>query len=432
MTSIDRWRTSAKRDARVRRRGIAIAIVVCGAAWLLPDLAHDFVPGPPPRSAYSQVDLSRGGSLSLDAAPLPFDALPRDAIAARLTINPPVNQWATTALEQAFETIDRSTLGGLFNSRRHPARVNAVLADGRGRIRAMYSNAEWMYFGPETLALASTAKIFLALALGRHDDPAARYCNPAAVTTWLAVDALLATRCGPGGRSVSARNAFARSMPSPLLWRSFQVVTEAELRDIFEQLGFAKLQHRSLRTAAAMGHIEARPLDLHRAVHAVTLAFAGRSEPAETPTVIDTITVRKPDGTTEETSVARAFISSAAYRRVVSPEVAAYARDVLSATIRYGTLQELAGVRSDHDGISLLWGKTGTYAVGSDTLHIWIVGGLVVDGEPYSWLVLVRAADPEHSFGNINASAFAPLAKILIAAAVRDRRTALVPPGGAR
>jgi membrane peptidoglycan carboxypeptidase len=432
MTSIDRSPISAKLDARLRRRGIAAGIIVCGAALFLPDLAHDRVPGPPPRSAYSHIDLNRGGSLSLDAAPLPFDSLPRDAIAARLTINPPVNQWATAALEQVFKTIDQSTLGGLFNSRRHPARVNAVLADARGRIRAMYSNAEWMYFGPETLALASTAKIFLALALGKHDDPGARYCNPAAVTTWLAVDAVLAAQCGPGGRSVSARNAFARSMPSPLLWRSFQVVTEAELRDVFEQLGFAKLQHRSLRTAAAMGHIAARPLDLHRAVHAVTLAFAGRNDPAETPTIIDTVTVRKPDGTTEETSVARPFISSAAYRRVVSPEVAAYARDVLSAPIRYGTLQGLSGVRSGRDGISLIWGKTGTHAVGGDTLHIWIVGGLVVDGEPYSWLVLAGAAGPDHSFGNTNASAFAPLAKILIEAAVRDRRTELVPPGAAR
>jgi hypothetical protein len=108
---------------------------------------------------------------------------------------------------------------------------------------------------------------------------------------------------------------------------------------------------------------------------------------------------------------------------VVSPEVAAYARDVLSAPIRRGTLQGLSTVELGRDGISLTWGKTGTYAVGGKTLHIWIVGGLVVDGEPYSWLVLARVADSDHSFGNTNASAFAPVAKVLIEAAVRDRRT---------
>src|SRR5436305_1141930 len=101
MIWVERPRTSVKPDAR-RHRGIAASIILCSAGLFFSDLAYDLLPGPPPRNGYSQIDLSET-RLSLDATLLPFDSLPRNGIAARLTINPPVNRWATVALEQMFK-----------------------------------------------------------------------------------------------------------------------------------------------------------------------------------------------------------------------------------------------------------------------------------------------------------------------------------------
>jgi hypothetical protein len=71
-------------------------------------------------------------------------------------------------------------------------------------------------------------------------------------------------------------------------------------------------------------------------------------------------------------------------------------------------------------GISFLWGKTGTYAVRGRTLDAWIVGGVSIKGAPYSWLFLIRSTDESRSFGNTNAASFAPIARLLIQAAIRD------------
>jgi hypothetical protein len=353
------------------------------------------------------------------AASIPFDAsLPEDAVASRTTANPALSRWLANAVSKDLNIVRERILlsGGSFDTQAHIPQINAVLVDARSQIRAMVSNARSRYFGSDALPVASTGKIFVALALGRHDSPDAQYCSPLPVTSWQTIDAVLSTDCGTTGRMVSARAAFARSMPRPILWRSFQTLSEDELRNVFQQLGITNLNYPSLIASATFGSIKVPPVYLHRAALAITLAFAGRRESAQTPTLIEEVTTGNPP---HLQPVARPAISVDQYDSVIENDARAYASDILAAPFRQGTLHELVDF-TDRGEIMWLWGKTGTYAVNGNTKHIWIVGGLVVNGEPYSYLVLAAAPDADHSFGNANASVFAPLAGDLIEAAIHD------------
>lgn len=355
---------------------------------------------------------------------LPADvALPENAVSARSTINAEVNTWFSSELAQLLTKLSR-TLPAV-SGRAWPAdtRVTAALADGGGRIRVMYSNAAETYFEPKRIPLASTAKIFVAIGLGEHDTAQTRYCVPDRITSWITADAERSSLCPPGNPSVSASTAFARSMPAPLLWRARQALTEHTLRQIFLRLGIVPDAYASLREAAILGQVAASPSEMHRAVHAVTLALTGHDDPARTPTVIDTIETRNTvDGGLDRIPFAMPALAPEVYRSAITPRVISYLRQVLSAPIRTGTLRALSSPKLPELGIGLLWGKTGTYAPRGETRTMWIVGGLDVRDRPYSWLVLINVGDDRHTFGNVNAAAFAPIAKLLIEAAVRDRR----------
>ena len=375
---------------------------------------------------FRDLGVSDDGSVTADfPASVPFDAsIPRNAIPSHLTTNPTVDRWLSNALSEHLNKVrDRvSLLGGDFVSRGYAPQISAVLVDANSRIRALSSNARSLYFGSNALPTASVGKIFVALSLGRHDPPTAQYCFPHRITSWPAIDAAMSTKCEATDRVVSLRQAFARSLPEPILWRSFQTISEAELRNVFQQLGITDLNYPSLRTAAVLGSIKVPPVYLHRAALAITLALAGRSEPARTPTLINSVSVPNPDGTIQRLSVMRPAVSSSNYNIILTHDFIPYAKDILAAPIRQGTLHELANFATRSE-ITLLWGKTGTFAVNGRTRHIWIVGGLVAHGEPYSYLVLAAAADHDHSFGNANASVFAPIASDLIEAALRDSQS---------
>ena len=120
-------------------------------------------------------------------------------------------------------------------------------------------------------------------------------------------------------------------------------------------------------------------------------------------------------------------LAAETYRSVLTSKSVNYLRQVLSAPIHAGTLQALSSLKLPELGISFLWGKTGTYAAHNETRIMWIVGGLDVRDRPYSWILLIKAGDDRHTFGNINAAAFAPVARLLIEAAVRDRGTEMSP-----
>jgi hypothetical protein len=336
----------------------------------------------------------------------------------RTTVNPSLERWFSTAITRDLNEVKNRILffGGSFDADTHIPKINAVLVDAKSRIRAMASNARELYFGPHALPVASTGKIFIALALGRHDSPDAEYCRPLTITSWVAFDAALSRHCEETGLKVSARTAFAQSMESPILWRSLQVLNEGELRNVFQQLGITNLNYPSLIDGAIVGSIKVPAVYLHRAGLAITLAFAGKDEPVQTPTLIDEWMSGNP---AHMQRLARPSIVPDRYDSVIGRDVRTYASDILSSPIRQGTLHELANF-TDRTEITNLWGKTGTFSVHGNTMHIWIVGGLVANGKPYSYLVLVEAPDADHSFGNANASAFAPLAGDLIEAAVRD------------
>lgn len=357
---------------------------------------------------------------------IPFDAsLPSDMVGARTTLNPNLEVWFSAAIVKDLGKVRNRVLffGGNFDANVHVPKINAVLVDAKGRVRVMASNAPKLYFGSQSFPIASTGKIFIALALGKHNSPDASYCIPPAITSWVEVDAERSSQCEVTGRKISARAAFARSMQSPILWRSLRILGEGELRNVFQQLGITNLNYSSLRYGAIVGSIKVPAIYLHRAALAITLAFADKREPIQTPTLIDEVMAGKP---AHIQRIARASIDAQRYASVMGHNVRLYASDILSSPIRQGTLHELVNFARRRE-ITKLWGKTGTFSVRGNTRHIWIVGGLVANGQPYSYLVFVKASDDNRSFGNANASAFAPLAGDLIEAAIRDSLTSREP-----
>jgi hypothetical protein len=410
------------------RRGGAIALFA-----VLVMLSCMALPGPYRTSSTPDTSSLRDALRLTETLPrdslrqlLPADvALPDNAVSARSTINAEINTWFSSELAQLLTKLSRRLTA--VSGRAWPAdtQVTAALADGSGRIRVMYSNNGKTYFEPKRIPLASTAKIFVAIGLGEHDTAQTRYCAPDRITGWITADAERSSLCPPGNHSVSASTAFARSMPAPLLWRARQAVRERALRQILLRLGIVPDGYASLREAAILGQIEASPHEMHRAVHAVTLALTGHDDAARTPTVIDTIETRNLiDGGLDRVPIVMPGLAPESYRYAITPAAISYLRQVLSAPIHAGTLHALSSLKLPELGIGLLWGKTGTYAVRGETRIMWIVGGLEVRDRPYSWLVLINAGDDHYTFGNVNAAAFAPIAKLLIEAAVRDRRGA--------
>lgn len=354
---------------------------------------------------------------------LPADiALPENTVSGRSTINSEVNGWFSFELAQLLTRLSR-TLPPL-SRRAWPSdvQITAVLAGDDGQIRVIYSNVAAAYFEPVRIPLASTAKIFVGIGLGKHDTAQTRYCVPRRVTNWITADAERSSSCHPGDRAVGAVTAFAHSMPGPLLWRARQVLTDHELKRIFVRLGIVPDGYTSLREAAILGQVAASPREMHRAVHAVTLALTGHHGAARMPSVIDVLETRNSaNGVVDRIPVAMPALAPEIYLSVLTSRTVSYLREVLSAPIQAGTLRALSSLKLPELNIAFLWGKTGTYAVRGETRMMWIVGGLDVRDRPYSWLILIKTLDDRHTFGDVNAAAFAPVARLLIEAAVRDR-----------
>lgn len=417
---LNRWNTSAS-ALWVVSFGIVVFLLCLLSSHPFP-FSEDRLQRLDFSQAQSRTLFSEGHSSEMSVGKLlPKDyRIPEDAVSARLTINPPVNAWFNSEMMRTLGVLSRNLSESGDGLWPETVRVNAVLIDSDSKIRVMYSNSVETYFGSNRLPLASTAKIFVAVGLGKYDDATARYCIPRAVTNWLTIDAARSSLCPVGVPTVSASTAFARSMPAPLLWRSHQVLTDHALNGIFLQFGIALDAFSSLRDAAIMGQVRARPIEMHRAVHAVTLALAESNADARIPTIVDAIETRGHDGRIQDVSVDRPSVPSVTYRRGITPSAVRYLREVLNAPIRAGTLQSLSGLNRAEAGIDFVWGKTGTYSVRGRTRNIWIVGGAEVGGAPYSWIVLINSAEEKYSLGNTNAAAFAPIARLLIEAAVRN------------
>ena len=370
--------------------------------------------------SHTSFDQSSRGNIDVQELLPSGLAVPANAVSARLTINPDVNAWFSSEVNRSLVKLERDSLSVEEDASPDSIQVNAVLVDADSRIRVIYSNSERTYFGASRLPLASTAKIFVAVGLGNYDISSARYCVPRTFTSWLTVDAARSASCPPKARTVSANMAFAKSMPAPLLWRSHQVLTDEFLSHVLLKLGMRSDASGSLKNAAIMGALQARPIEMHRAVQAITLALAGSTKNARLPMLIDAVRTDDRNGNVQDIAVFSPAIPRDSYLSILTPSVTAYLRDVLYAPITSGTLKSLSDMNLSELGIGFLWGKTGTYAIRGKTLDAWIVGGVSINGAPYSWLFLIRSTDENHSFGNTNAASFAPIARLLIQAAIRD------------
>jgi membrane peptidoglycan carboxypeptidase len=263
-------------------------------------------------------------------------------------------------------------------------RIAAVLVDSKSAIVGFYSTSPELYFSRTPLPIASTSKIFAALALGQYDMADSNYCVPSTSTGWWAIDAQ-AISCVGGPKYVKARTAFARSMSVTILSRMLQNTTEYEVGQVLLKCGLVPPQTGSARASTALGKLAATPRELHRAVHAITLSFAHRGEAALLPTLI-----------VSRQGVQISSLNAGAInacKELMTPSVETYTRAVLSETITRGTLRHLVIFRTQAPEIEFMWGKTGTYAEGGTSRYIWLVGGMILHRKAYSWLVLVAASD---------------------------------------
>ena len=354
----------------------------------------------------------------------PRAVLPSNIDSVRLTLNPAVHSWFVAEMQRALKRIDQNLpISALRDNSTHmSAAINAVLIDGDSHVRVMYSNSSSTYFGIERLPLASTAKLFVAVALGEFDSPDSRYCNPGRFSGWLTIDAARPGPCSAKERTVRAAEAFAHSLPGPLLWRSNQVLSDAHLGNIFQKMGMLVEGHASLRNSAILGQVKGLPLELHRAAHLITLALADRHEEAKIPKIVDFFGV-KDEGQEQRHLPSHSAVMEESYKVAFSSGTLEYIRAVLRAPIRFGTLKELSVLERSSDNVRLLWGKTGTFAVKGETLLVWIVGGLIAQNKPYSWMLLIKSQDPDRFLGNTNAAAFASIVPLFVEAAMRDSRS---------
>jgi hypothetical protein len=122
-------------------------------------------------------------------------------------------------------------------------------------------------------------------------------------------------------------------MPAPLLWRSHQVLTDESLNHVLVKLGMRSDVSGSLTDAAIMGALQGRPIEMHRAVQAITLALAESPKNARLPMLVDAIRTDDRNGKIQETAVFSPAISRDSYLSILTPSAAAYRRDVLYAPI---------------------------------------------------------------------------------------------------
>lgn len=257
--------------------------------------------------------------------------------------------------------------------------------------------------------------------LGQHDSPTQKYCWPRRTTNSLLSDAFEAD-CRYDSEWISARGAFAHSLSSPLLWRTLRVVKEEDLRATLRAFGINPPLVPSLRLTTVLGKLLVSPAELQRVAHAITIAMA-TSEHCEsrTPDLEYGPILPVPNTKDERLSL----LNADSYRQILTPHALQFAKSVLFAPLSIGTLHELSDFSPGHRGIELIWGKTGTVNEGTRTKAMWIVGGLVSRGRPYSWLIFATPKVVGTSFGRANANSLAPVARVLIEAAIRDSISSL-------
>jgi hypothetical protein len=314
------------------------------------------------------------------------------------------------------------------------AQVLAVLANERGEIVRFYQSGSYepIYAGvigrgsndgrykpeAEIRDIGSVAKVLAAILLAREgDSPDQRYCRQSFDGRLDSDGTTGVESCTSPGAMIDAREAFARSSNLAVLWRLRQIPKE-KLRGIITDFGFKSPTNVDPAYAIAFGLIQAAPQQVHNLMHSLGRVVLGRGKAGSRIHVIRHLDLSEaiPASPAAESTIA---VQLPAY--LANDQARTYVRDVLAAVLSHpaGTMRFLRAYThlASHDAVSAHIGKTGT-PVGEGNLvsDKLVTGSLIQNGRYYSYLFLVRAANPgKLPLGrHLKADYFAPMITALL------------------
>ena len=333
--------------------------------------------------------------------------------AIRLTVDAREAVLVRRAVERGLATIERdraeALLTALTPAASEPrAQVLLALADGVGRMVALYSSHERPLYGdPDDLRdplpgprnirqIGSLGKVILAVYLGQTDRPSDRYCNARTAGVRNAGGGRGVADCRKPGALYTAGEVFGRSLNLPLLSR-LRAPDEAPLAALVKDAGFRIPPGAQPSAALTLGIATASPRQIHRLMGAVLAGVVGEEPRAALPHVVasvdlvdgDEVRSRQPD------AWAGSLADSLSLYFPVGRE---YVRRVLSAPLGPGgTLGRLGHWRGGvHPGIDLHIAKSGTTLTPTPSLtrDAYAAGGFVSRGRRYTYIALIGS--PNH------------------------------------
>jgi len=299
-----------------------------------------------------------------------------------------------------------------------PAQVLAVLADAEtGDVLRFYESGPVNAFD-QRRPLASLGKALVAApVLARVDTPLSAYCNRAIVGISNAGGNAGAGNCRTPGAYVLARDVYARSMSLPLINRLSQLNPLA-IRETAASLGFTLPSDIPPATSVPEGLFEATPRAALQGMIALSRALAGMTGDVPAPHMLVSVSSIITGGAVDTDRPAGNDLHWGVVRQATWP-VSTYLREMLAAPLSSGgTLAGLRQFRPAEDSAFIFdVGKTGTSVTPTKfTRDAMIVGAfqLAHSRHVYAYFVLVGTSAPTSPLGNINATAFTPIARLLI------------------
>lgn len=296
------------------------------------------------------------------------------------------------------------------------AQVVVSVADANGRIVRFYSQGGGLTYSGgmhkrdargryrpelEDRPCASVCKAAIAVLLGEQGDrPDSLYCDEA-------LDGNAISNPGGGGGHAScdepgawipAAEVFRRSLNLPLIWR-LGLIPDRVINDLMERFGLAPAPGVSPRVALVLGMVGASPRTIHGLFHHIGSALAERPSNG-LPSIIDRIELLPGSG--------RAAARMSAIRPQpqetpqIDPAALPFVEAVLSGVLTTtGTLRRLSDWHSSANPlIGFHVAKTGTSSLASHAIRdLYVAGAIELNGEFFSYLVMVGTATPSKPLG---------------------------------
>lgn len=314
------------------------------------------------------------------------------------------------------------------------AQVLAVLANERGEIVRFYQSGSFepIYAGvigrtsndgrykpeSEIRDIGSVAKILAALLLAHEGDtPDQRYCRQYFSGRLDSDGTTGFENCDSPGAMINAAEAIARSSNLAILWRLRQIPRD-KLSQLAGDFKFKLPTDIDPAYAIAFGLVQASPQQVHNLMHSVGRVVLDRGAAGPRIHVVHRLDLSDDFAAP---SVAASSLMTALPNYLASESSRVYVREVLSAVLLHarGTMHFLRAYTppGSEGEFSAHIGKTGTpVGEGNKVSDKLVTGSLVKDGKYYSYLFMVRAANPGRiPLGrHLRADDFAPLLTSLL------------------